>query len=115
MEPSEPRIKVEQDDEVVRITFNNERISQERNIRELRNAIMPILEEAQDRKVVLDFENVRFIATPFFALLMRIHERVGRLGGRVELCNVSPNIHDVFETTHLTEVFNIIEPARQAD
>ena len=40
-------------------------------------------------------------------MLITLHKRVRDKEGVLQLCNIRPSIHEVFEITRLTEVFGI--------
>ncbi|MBD3856665.1 MAG: STAS domain-containing protein [Acidobacteria bacterium] len=65
------------------------------------------LTENQERKLVLNFENVRFMSSAFLGLLVKVHKRVVELDGHLQLLNLDPKIQKVFEITQLTKIFDI--------
>lgn len=104
-EPS--KIVVEYGTDVTLVTFEEERIVDEEQIRELRESLEPIIEKNEEKKLILNFSNVRFMTSAFLGLLVRIHKNVCELGGRMELLNLDSNLYKIFEITQLTKVFNI--------
>jgi len=107
MEPKEPRVKVEYGTEVSIVTFDDENILEEPQIKKLEQVLMPIIKENQDRKLVLNFENVRFMSSAFLGLLVKVHKRVIEMDGHLQLFNLDPKIQKVFEITQLTKIFDI--------
>ena len=107
MEPKESKIKVEYGTEVSIVTFDDDNILEEQQIKQLEQALLPVIAENQERKLVLNFENVRFMSSAFLGLLVKIHKRVVELGGHLQLLNLDPKIQKVFEITQLTKVFDI--------
>ena len=107
MGKEQSRIKVEYGIDVTLVTFNDERLVDENQIRELHELFEPVVEKNQNRKLVLNFDNVKFMTSALLGLLVRIHKRVTEHGGRIQLCNLDTNIHRVFEITKLTKIFDI--------
>ena len=107
MEREEPRIKVEYGTEVSIVTFDDNNILEEPQIKRLEQALLPVVKENQERKLVLNFENVRFMSSAFLGLLVKVHKRVVEMGGHLQLLNLDPKIYKVFEITQLTKVFDI--------
>jgi anti-sigma B factor antagonist len=107
MENEEARVEVQNTDKSIVFTFNDERIAEERQLIELEGTILPLLDEAAGKAVVMNLVNVRFASTIFLAFLIRVYKKVCEVGGRVELCNLHPNTLRVLETTNLTKVFAI--------
>ena len=107
MEPKEPKIKVEYGTEVTIVTFEDENILEEPQIKKLEQALMPVIKENQIRKLVLNFEKVRFMSSAFLGLLVKVHKRVAEMEGKLQLFNLDPKIYKVFEITQLTKIFDI--------
>lgn len=101
------KIKVEYGIDVTLVTFTDERIVDEGQIRELQEAFRAVIEKNEDKKLVLNFANVTFMTSAVLGLLIRIHKKVCESGGRLQLSNLDPNIRKVFEITQLTKVFDI--------
>ncbi len=107
MESKEPKIRVEYGTEVSIVTFEDENILEETQIKKLEQVLMPVIKENQDHKLVLNFENVRFMSSAFLGLLVKVHKRVLEMGGHLQLFNLDPKIRKVFEITQLTKIFDI--------
>ena len=94
------------------LILNDKKISGYKEVERLKKEIIPMLENVQGKRVVLDFANVRFFATPFFSLIIKIRQKAGCL----ELCNLDPNVREVLEVTNLTHIFPICkDPLRKND
>ncbi len=107
MEQEQSRIIVESGTDVTIVTFTEERIVDEEQIRELQESFEPIIEKNQDKELILNFVNVRFMTSARLGLLGRIHKNVCELGGRLRLSNLDSNLRKVFEITQLTKVYEI--------
>ena len=101
------RIKVEYGRDVTFVTFVDERIIDEEQIRELRESLEPVIKKNEGGKLILNFSNVNFMTSALLGLLVRIHKKVCELGGQLQLSNMDPSIRRVFEITRLTNVFDI--------
>lgn len=107
MEQEQSLIEVEYGINVTFVTFTAERIVDEQQIRELQESLLKVVEENEDKKLILNFSNVQFMTSALLGLLVRIHKKVREAGGRLQLSNLDPNIYKVFEITQLTKVFDI--------
>ena len=107
MEQEQSRIIVESGMDVTIVTFTEERIVDEEQIRELQESFGPIIEKNEEKELILNFVNVKFMTSALLGLLVRIHKKVCESGGRLRLSNLDPNLHKVFEITQLTKVFEI--------
>jgi anti-sigma B factor antagonist len=100
-------IIVESGMDVTIVTFTEERIVDEEQVRRLREFFGPIIEKNQDKELILNFVNVKFMTSALLGLLVRIHKKVCELGGRLRLSNLDSNLRKVFEITQLTRIFEI--------
>jgi len=107
MGQEQSRIIVESGMDVTIVTFTEERIVDEEQIRELQESFGPIIEKNQDKELILNFANVKFMTSALLGLLVRVHKKVCELGGRLRLSNLNSNLRKVFEITQLTKVFEI--------
>ena len=107
MEDEQTRMKVEYGSEFTIVTFNDENILNEEQIRKLQESLGPIIEKNKDNQMVMNFANVRFMTSAMLGLLIRVHKRVTEHGGQLRLCNLEPSLRKVFEITQLTKIFDI--------
>jgi anti-anti-sigma factor len=107
MEQEQTRIEVEYGLEFTIVTFTDENILDEEQIRKLQESFEPIIERNKDNQMVMNFANVRFMTSAMLGLLVRVHKRISERGGQLRLCNLEPSLRKVFEITQLTKVFDI--------
>jgi anti-sigma B factor antagonist len=109
-----PRISVQYTENATIITFVDEKILEEMDIQALQTSIMPVVEETERIKLILDFCNVRFFSSSVLGLLLRISKKVYERNGQLRLCNISPRIYEIFKITRLTKIFDIYEDVKSA-
>ncbi len=107
MEQGQPRIEVEYGMDVTFVTFTEERILEVEQIRKLRESLKAVIEKNENKKLILNFVNVKFMTSAVLGLLVRVHKNVIELGGKLQLSNLNSNLRRVFEITQLTKVFDI--------
>ena len=106
MEELESKIKVEYLKKIW-ITFNEESILEEHQIKKLESAIVPVINENGSGELTLNFCYVKFMSSSVLGLLIKIQKKVCELGGHIKILNVNANIYKVFKITQLTKVFDI--------
>jgi anti-sigma B factor antagonist len=110
-----PKISVDYAESATIVTFTDEKILEENDIKSLQESIMSVIESAPDGiKLILDFSNVRFLSSAVLGLLIRISKRIYENGGKLMLCNINPKIYEVFKITRLTKVFDIYKDIESA-
>jgi len=109
-----PRISVDYDENATIVTFTDEKILEENDIVALQESVMSVLEQAERINLILDFCNVRFLSSAVLGLLIRVSKKTYEQDGQLKLCNISPNIYEVFKITRLTKIFDISENVKSA-
>ena len=103
MQTVEPKVELRHFDGGIVLTLKDATISEYKHVEGLKREILQMLKNVQAKRVVLDFANVRFFSSPFFALIIKIQQ----VAGHLEFCNLDPNLRKIFEVTNLTKIFNI--------
>ena len=108
MAQGKPQVSVEYAENAAIVSFVDEKILEEMDIRALQETIMSVVESASGgSNLILDFGNVRFLSSAVLGLLIRISKRVYERDGQLKLCNINPKIYEVFKITRLTKIFDI--------
>jgi len=102
-----PKVNVEYGEEATIVTFTGEKLLEERDILELQESLMGIVEQAQKINLILDFSIVKFLSSAVLGFLIRVSKKVYEQDGQLRLCNISPRIFEIFKITRLTKIFDI--------
>ena len=102
------KISVENGTDVTIVTFEEETILEDQQIRKLERALLPVIRENQQKRLVLDFAKVKFMSSAFLGLLVKVHKRIVEADGHLQLFNLDPKIQKVFEITQLVKIFDIV-------
>jgi anti-sigma B factor antagonist len=103
-----PRVTVEYGEKATIITFADEKILEERDITELQESLMGVIEQSEKINLILDFANVKFLSSAVLGLLIRVSKKIYEQDGQLRLCNISPRIYEIFKITRLTKIFDIL-------
>ncbi|MCK4293818.1 MAG: STAS domain-containing protein [Planctomycetes bacterium] len=109
-----PRISVEYAENATIVSFVDENILEEMDIRALQETIMSVIDQTERINLILDFGNVRFLSSAVLGLLIRISKRVYEQDGQLKLCSINPKIYEVFKITRLTKTFDIYNDLESA-
>ncbi len=113
MDQKSPNMTVEYvSEDVIVATLVNEKILEESQIQALESSFLPLIEENNPAKLVVDFSNVRFLTSSVLGLLIRLSKKIYESGGVLRLCGIQPKIYEIFKITRLDKVFDIY-PTRQ--
>ena len=114
MEPIKPRVSVEYTENATIVTLADEKILEEKDIRDLQDSIMSVIEQTGRINLILNFGNVRFLSSAVLGLLIRISKKIYERDGQLRLCNIDPKIHEIFKITRLTKIFDIYQDLESA-
>lgn len=114
MAEARPRVSVDYAENATIVSFVDEKILEEMDIRALQDTIMSVIDQSEGIKLILDFSKVRFLSSAVLGLLIRISKRVYEKDGQLKLCNISPKIYEVFKITRLTKTFDIYKDVHSA-
>ncbi len=103
-----PRVNVEYGERATIITFTDEKILEERDIVELQESLMGVIEQSEKINLILDFSNVKFLSSAVLGLLIRVSKKVYERDGQLRLCCINPRIFEIFKITRLTKIFDIL-------
>ena len=109
-----PRIAVEYADQATIVSFTDEKILEEQDVKALQESLMSVVEQAQRINLIVDFGNVRFLSSAVLGLLIRISKRIYERDGQLRLCNINPKIYEIFKITRLTKTFDIYKDVDSA-
>jgi len=103
------RIEVEHIGDVTVIRFVDRKMVDEESIQALGQQLFRLVEEAGRRQLLVSFKDVDYLASAVLGKLITLHRKLQAAGGRLILCNIGREIHDVFEITRMDQFFTIGE------
>lgn len=106
-QPRRRRLEVEQIGDVTVVNFIDRKILDEQNIQVIGEQLFGLVDEEGCRKLLLNFGNVEFLSSTALGKLITLNKKLQAAKGRLILCNIDPQIHEVFEITKLDKFFNI--------
>jgi anti-sigma B factor antagonist len=104
-----PGISVQYSGKATVITFTNEKILEEKDIRNLQESIIPVIEQSEKIHLILDFQKVQFLSSAVLGLLLRTSKKVYERDGQLRLCNINQKIYEIFRITRLNKIFDIYD------
>ena len=109
MNPQQRRRRLEVEDigEVTVVNFTDRKILDEQNIQVIGEQLFSLVDESGRKKILLNFGNVEYLSSAALGKLITLNKKVQGVGGKLILCNIAPQIYEVFEITKLNKIFNI--------
>jgi len=101
------RLEAEHIGDVTVVNFVDRKILDEQNIQIIGDQLFGLVETEGLRKLLLNFGNVEYLSSAALGKLITLNKKLQAVGGRLILCNIDPQIYEVFEITKLDKFFNI--------
>lgn len=92
---------VEQRGDVTIVRFANANIMDDVVVGLIREHLFHLVDDEGRRLFVLNFSQVKSLASRMLGQLVALHNRLQEVGGRVVLCEATPFLHEFFETANL--------------
>jgi len=112
--PRKPRLVVDEVGDVTLVNFVDKKILDEQNIQMIGDDLFRLVDELGRKKVLLNFSNVEFMSSAALGKLIRLHQRLHSLGGKLILCGISKSILEIFEITKLDKMLTIVKDENNA-
>ncbi len=113
-QPRRRRLEVEDIGDVTVVNFIDRKILDEQIIQAIGEQLFSLVDELGRRKLLLNFGNVEYMSSAALGKLITLNKKVQASGGRLILCNIDPQIREVFEITKLDKLFDIRNEEQEA-
>ncbi|MCA9095756.1 MAG: STAS domain-containing protein [Planctomycetaceae bacterium] len=114
MNAPQRRLDIEEINDVTVAKFVDRKILDEANIQIIGNQLFGMVDADDRKKIVLDFSNVEYLSSAALGKLITLDKKVKSAKGKLRLCNIRPDIYEVFAITRLNKLFDIPETQDQA-
>src|SRR3954451_20647019 len=106
-QPRKRRLEVEVIGDVTVVNFIDRKILDEQNIQAIGEQLFSLVDQEGVKKMLLNFGNVEYLSSAALGKLITLNKKVAAAKGKLVLCNIDPQIHEVFEITKLDKLFKI--------
>ena len=107
--PRRQRITVEDIGDIAVVQFVDKKILDEQNIAMIGDDLFRLVDELGRRKLLLNFSNVEFMSSAALGKLIRLHQRMVQVGGKLVMCAIAKDIMTVFVLTKLDKMLKIVK------
>ena len=110
---NKPELNISTVDDVVVVSFAGASIGMLAGIDEMAQQLRDYVAEESPKKMVVDFEGVKFFSSQVLGLLVDVWRKLAEYGGKVLICQINPQLSRVFKITNLDRIFEFY-PDRSA-
>jgi anti-sigma B factor antagonist len=108
------RIETSQENGITVVTFIERKILEAAHILELGEELLQLAEKDENKHLLLDFSSVEFLSSAALNKLIILDKKVKSKSGQLKLCNMMPEIREVFVITRLNQLFDIVDTREKA-
>ena len=108
------RIETSEIGDITVVTFIERKILEAAHILELGEELLQLVEKDGNKDLLLDFSNVEFLSSAALNKLIILDKKVKAKSGQLKLCNMMPEIREVFVITRLNQLFDIVDTREKA-
>jgi anti-sigma B factor antagonist len=101
------RLEVEKMADVTIVCSTDRKILIEQHIQLIAEQLLDLVKESGEKKLLLNFRNVEYMSSAVLGMLVTLNKKIQAAGGKLVLCNIDPQIREVFEITKLDKLFVI--------
>ena len=95
------------DADCVRVEFTEKHIIDEVAIRQIGNELTRLVDASPRPRLVVSFTGVEHLSSAALGTLLTVMNRVRAKDGQLRLCDIAPQILQIFEITKLNKVLRI--------
>lgn len=100
--------------DVTVVYFQDAQILDEVKIQQISDELNQIADRVANGKLLLNFNDVKFMSSAVLGKLNNLNKKCKANSATLKLCNISPDIMQVFKITKLNKVFSIHENEEEA-
>lgn len=89
------------------IRFMESKITDPVRIEELGRELTRLIDTEHPHKVLLNFDKVDYLSSEALRVFLLLHKNIAARGGALKLCQVAPQILEIFQITGLEKLFAI--------
>lgn len=101
------QFEVSEVNDVTIVRFLERKIIDSARILEMGEQLTALVERDNRRRLLLDFSLVEFLSSAALNRLIVLEKKVKAAAGSLKLCNLLPQIQELFQITKLNQLFDI--------
>ncbi|MEO1007851.1 MAG: STAS domain-containing protein [Planctomycetota bacterium] len=114
MSADESRLRITNQDGVMRVEFLDRNILDEASIQRIGEEISELIDGSPDPKLLISFSEVDHLSSAALGTLITINNKIRNRSGQLRLADIDPQIQEVFSITKLDRIFTIHENSEAA-
>ncbi len=100
-------LELDRVESVAVIKFRDKKVMDPSRIEQLGKELLALIENEDNDCLLINFDNVSFFSSAAINKLIVLEKQVRAKGGKLRLCNLRPEVRDLFSYTSLDQMFQI--------
>ncbi len=109
-----PRMMVTKEQDVTVVELTDRKILDEVSIMQIGEQISSLIADEVSPRLLVDFTHVGHLSSSALGLMLKHRKQIREKDGVLALCNIQPQIYEVFTITRLNEMLTIKESRSEA-
>lgn len=93
--------------EVAVVKFRDKKVMDPARIEQMGKELLNLVDSEDHDRLLINFDNVSFFSSAAINKLIVLEKQVRAKGGQLRLCNLRPEVRDLFSYTSLDQMFQI--------
>jgi len=107
-------VDIKEENGSVVVSFESASISNTEQIDSAGRKIKDYLRERRPKRIIFDFEKVKFFSSQLLGLLLDIRAKTKKYDGKIVISAINPQLHRVFKITNLERIFSFFPDKKSA-
>ncbi|MBN1808995.1 MAG: STAS domain-containing protein [Planctomycetes bacterium] len=108
------QIIMQKQGDVAVVSLLNKRMLDAANIRDLADELHALVTERGVTRMVLNLDGVEYLSSAVLGKLISLLKVIKKEKGSLRICNVHPNVKEIFEVTQLDKVLGVEKNVSEA-
>jgi anti-anti-sigma factor len=100
-------LELDQVESVSVVKFRDKKVMDPSRIEQMGEELLNLVDEEDHDRMLINFDNVSFFSSAAINKLIVLEKQVCAKGGKLRLCNLRPEVRDLFSYTSLDKMFEI--------
>ena len=102
-----PKFNLRHEGGVAIVTLLERKILGEVEVQRLGEQLYALVDQEGCKKILISFRQVQYLSSEANGKLITLNKKLNRADGRLILCEINPQIFEMFELTKLNKLFDI--------
>ncbi len=100
-------LELDEVETVAVVKFRDKKVMDPARIEQMGKELLELIDGDENERLLINFDNVSFFSSAAINKLIVLEKQLRAKGGKLRLCNLRPEVRDLFSYTSLDQMFEI--------